>query len=327
MSGMTPEMEKLLVLQDREQKHARLARELSVWPAEMKALEAKRVEIRAGAEKKRLEAQSTEVERKNLELEAATHRAKVARYKIQQFETRKNEEFSALGTEIAREEKEVHEIEDRELELMDRGEKAKKAAAIEIEAAKARASRRSASSWTSSSRRTRACPPSSGTPRTAPGWPWVLFEEKPGAPVAGAEARAEAAKVEKFQSDARKDEFSVSRLLSNAANRSVTYIVLGLLLFFACIGSSMAVNLNMYKSTPFKVLYAIYGFLFGFVVVPYVLLYRWYWQGKQPKYYGFIPFVPGFFTRPWVQFLLGWLTYKKDEHMGNTQEWIHHETK
>ena len=38
MSGMTPEMEKLLVLQDREQKHARLARELSVWPAEMKAL-------------------------------------------------------------------------------------------------------------------------------------------------------------------------------------------------------------------------------------------------------------------------------------------------
>jgi len=153
------------------------------------------------------------------------------------------------------------------------------------------------------------------------------FEEKPGAPVAGAEARAEAAKVEKFQSDARKDEFSVSRLLSNAANRSVTYIVLGLLLFFACIGSSMAVNLNMYKSTPFKVLYAIYGFLFGFVVVPYVLLYRWYWQGKQPKYYGFIPFVPGFFTKPWVQFLLGWLTYKKDEHMGNTQEWIHHETK
>jgi uncharacterized protein len=133
MSGMPPEMEKLLVLQDREQKHARLTRELTVWPAEMKALEAKRVEIRAGAEKKRLEAQSTEVERKNLELEAATHRAKVARYKIQQFETRKNEEFSALGTEIAREEKEVHEIEDRELELM-----AKKAAAIEIEAAKGR---------------------------------------------------------------------------------------------------------------------------------------------------------------------------------------------
>jgi predicted nucleic acid-binding Zn-ribbon protein len=93
-------------------------------------------EIRASAEKKRLEAQSAEVERKKLELEAEAHRAKAARYKIQQFETRKNEEFAALGTEIQREEKEVQEIEDRELELMDRGEKAKKDAAVEAEAAK-----------------------------------------------------------------------------------------------------------------------------------------------------------------------------------------------
>ncbi len=138
MSGMSPEMEKLLVLQEREQRHMRLERELAVWPAEMKALEARRVEIRAAAERKRLAAQSTEVERKNLELEAAAHRSKAARYKIQQFETRKNEEFAALGAEIQREEKEIHDIEDRELDLMDIGEKAKKAAAIEIEAAKGR---------------------------------------------------------------------------------------------------------------------------------------------------------------------------------------------
>jgi predicted nucleic acid-binding Zn-ribbon protein len=62
----------------------------------------------------------------------------VARYKIQQFETRKNEEFQALGTEIAREEKEIQDIEDRELELMDVGEKAKKVATAEVEAAKSR---------------------------------------------------------------------------------------------------------------------------------------------------------------------------------------------
>jgi len=136
MSGVAPELEKLLVLQEREQKKMRLERELGVWPNELKALEAKRVEIRASAEKKRLEAQSAEVERKKLELEAEAHRAKAARYKIQQFETRKNEEFAALGTEIQREEKEVQEIEDRELELMDRGEKAKKDAAVEVEAAK-----------------------------------------------------------------------------------------------------------------------------------------------------------------------------------------------
>ena len=153
------------------------------------------------------------------------------------------------------------------------------------------------------------------------------FEEKPGAPVANADARAEAAKVEKFQNDAAKDQFSVSRLLSTAVGKAASFVILGTLLFLACLGSSMAVNLNMYKSTPFKVLYAIYGFLFGFVVVPYVLLYRWWWLGKQPTYFGFLPFIPGFFVRPQVQFLLGWLTYKKDPHMGDTQEWIEHAKK
>ncbi|NBS14694.1 MAG: hypothetical protein EBT57_07815 [Verrucomicrobia bacterium] len=136
MSGVAPELEKLLVLQEREQKKMRLERELGAWPNELKALEVRRMEIRASAEKKRLEAQNAEVERKKLELEAEAHRAKAARYKIQQFETRKNEEFAALGTEIQREEKEVQEIEDRELELMAMGERAKKEAAVEAEAVK-----------------------------------------------------------------------------------------------------------------------------------------------------------------------------------------------
>ena len=122
MSTMDPQMEKLLVLQEREQRKMRLDWELSGWPTEMKSLESKKAEIRAGAERKKQEAQQTEVERKRLELEAESHRAKVARYKIQQFETRKNEEFQALGTEISREEKEIQEIEDKELELMDAGE-------------------------------------------------------------------------------------------------------------------------------------------------------------------------------------------------------------
>ena len=135
MSGLAPELEKLLVLQEREQRQMRLGKELAAWPNEVKALEQRRSEVRAGAEKKRLEAQNAEVERKKLELEAESHRAKAARYKLQQFETRKNEEFTALGTEIQRGEKEVQEIEDRDLDLMALGEKAKKEAAAAISAA------------------------------------------------------------------------------------------------------------------------------------------------------------------------------------------------
>ena len=136
MSGLRPELEKLRVLQQGEQRQMRWSKELGGWPNEMKALEQKGVEVRAGAERKRLEAQSPEVERKKLELEAEAHRSKVARYKIQQFETRKNEEFAALGTEIQREEKEVQEIGDRELDLMALGEKARKEDAEEAGGAK-----------------------------------------------------------------------------------------------------------------------------------------------------------------------------------------------
>ncbi|NBQ65087.1 MAG: hypothetical protein EBT95_06065, partial [Verrucomicrobia bacterium] len=75
MSGPSPEIEKLLVLQEREQRKMRLEKELAVWPAEVKALEARKAEIRASAERKKQEAQQTEVERKKLELEAESHRA------------------------------------------------------------------------------------------------------------------------------------------------------------------------------------------------------------------------------------------------------------
>ena len=53
MSAMDPQMEKLLVLQEREQRKMRLDRELAAWPTEMKSLESKKAEIRAGAERKK----------------------------------------------------------------------------------------------------------------------------------------------------------------------------------------------------------------------------------------------------------------------------------
>jgi hypothetical protein len=148
------------------------------------------------------------------------------------------------------------------------------------------------------------------------------FEETPGAPTANATARAEGAEVEKFKSDAEKDDFNVTRLLKNAFNNGISYVVLAVVIFVLLLGSSMAVNLNMYKPMPFKILYAIWGFLFGLIVVPYVLVYRWYWLGKQPRYYGFLPFIPRFFVNPLTQFVFGWLTYKPDDRMGETQEWI-----
>jgi predicted nucleic acid-binding Zn-ribbon protein len=66
-----------------------------------------------------------EVERNKLQVDAQAKRDSIAKYKTQQFQTRKNEEFSALGHEIGAAEKNIVTIEDRELELMEEIERLK----------------------------------------------------------------------------------------------------------------------------------------------------------------------------------------------------------
>ena len=147
------------------------------------------------------------------------------------------------------------------------------------------------------------------------------FEEYPGAPTAKASAALTATKQAALKADAQKDSFSIGRLFSTALSTGLTIAVILCIVLILFLGSSLAVNLNMYKPTPIKALYAVYGFLFGWVVLPYVFLYRWAWLGKKPQYYGFMPFVDGFFVKPWVQFLLGWLTYKTDSSIDQLKEW------
>ena len=64
-----------------------------------------------------------EVRRKNLELDAQSRRDSIAKYKTQQFQTRKNEEFQAIGQEIHRFEREIEQIEDNEIEIMELSER------------------------------------------------------------------------------------------------------------------------------------------------------------------------------------------------------------
>lgn len=66
-----------------------------------------------------------EVDRKRLELDANTRRDTISRLKTQQYQTRKNDEFQAMGHEIERYENEIRKIEDDELELMDQADKVK----------------------------------------------------------------------------------------------------------------------------------------------------------------------------------------------------------
>ena len=60
-----------------------------------------------------------ELRLKRLELDVGTRRTTIQRLKVQQFETRKNEEYQALVHEVTRYEKEADDLETRELELME----------------------------------------------------------------------------------------------------------------------------------------------------------------------------------------------------------------
>ncbi|MEA3212979.1 MAG: uncharacterized protein QOE70_6036 [Chthoniobacter sp.] len=132
---MLPEIERLLVLQDRDRKIRALRQELKFAPLERKEFEAKLSSTTGQLEAAKLKAKEIEVERKKLENESQTKRDQIARFQTQKFQTRKNEEFQALNNEIKRFEDEVRALEDRELELMESAEQMKATVAEATKAA------------------------------------------------------------------------------------------------------------------------------------------------------------------------------------------------
>ena len=122
---MQTELEQLLVLQDRQQKIKQIQTEIKSLPLQRQNLEAQLAASLAALAALKHKAQHLEMDRKTLELDAGTRQESISRLKTQQYETRKNEEFRAMGNEIERYEKEIRLIEDQELELMDQAEKLK----------------------------------------------------------------------------------------------------------------------------------------------------------------------------------------------------------
>ena len=120
---MQKTVEKLLVIQDRDQKIRDLESELARLPVEEEQARSRLADDNAAVAAAKSAIQENEMGMKNLELDIDTRKDTIAKLKNQQFETRKNEEFAALGTEITRYGDEVTKLEDSELELMELGEK------------------------------------------------------------------------------------------------------------------------------------------------------------------------------------------------------------
>jgi predicted nucleic acid-binding Zn-ribbon protein len=116
---MLPEIRALLILQDRDRRLLALSKDLEKLPQDEARAKAKLAGDEAALKHAHDKLVDCDVRFKRLELDAGTRKTTIQRLKIQQFETRKNDEYQALGNEIIRYEKELDELETRELELME----------------------------------------------------------------------------------------------------------------------------------------------------------------------------------------------------------------
>lgn len=123
---LTPTLEKLLVLQDRDTKRLGLETQLNAVPGEIALVEKKIAHEKAAINAAKAELMALESKKKLIETEIGSTETKLGKYKTQQVQVRKNDEFKALGLEIEHTEAAIAALEGQELEVMYAIDEAKK---------------------------------------------------------------------------------------------------------------------------------------------------------------------------------------------------------
>lgn len=121
-------IEKLLILQDRDRKIHRVSRELEGIGIERASLNTRITQAQAAMDATKLTARQIESDRKKLELEVDAKKSQIEKYSLQQFQTKKNEEYRALAHEIDNCKAAIVKLDDQQIELMERAEIAQKQA-------------------------------------------------------------------------------------------------------------------------------------------------------------------------------------------------------
>ena len=123
---MLETIEKLLLLQDRDQKIRRVQGELAHIAPEREGLRTKAAATQSQLESLKTRAKQIESDRKRLELDVESKKQQIEKYANQQLQTRKNEEYRALAHEIDACKADITKIEDQEIELMEQAEQVQK---------------------------------------------------------------------------------------------------------------------------------------------------------------------------------------------------------
>ncbi|MBC2593400.1 hypothetical protein H5P28_03920 [Ruficoccus amylovorans] len=112
------DVQKLLTLQERETRKLALETQLHLIPREVDKAKARVAEEQAAIEADRQALKQIEVRRVDLDKEVQTLEAQVIKYKTQQMEVKKNEEYTALTHQIESLEAQIGTCEEQEIGLM-----------------------------------------------------------------------------------------------------------------------------------------------------------------------------------------------------------------
>jgi predicted nucleic acid-binding Zn-ribbon protein len=115
-------IEKLLILQDRDRRLMRVKDQLARVEPERQALQGRAGSAQAGLDDVKMKTKLVETERKKLELDVEAKKTQIEKYSLQQFQTKKNEEYRALAHEIETCRAAIGQLEDQQLELMEKAE-------------------------------------------------------------------------------------------------------------------------------------------------------------------------------------------------------------
>jgi len=116
---MTPLIEKLLILQDRDLRILKFEKELADIPLRKAAIDSMLDDHRQAVLKAKEVLKGRQAEIKKAELEIESFREKIRKYRDQQMQLKNNQEFRAMEKEIEGVTKSIRQMEDRILEIME----------------------------------------------------------------------------------------------------------------------------------------------------------------------------------------------------------------
>ena len=113
-----PQIQKLLIVQDRDTSLQKIVQELDRIPIERAVIERLVAQEEDNIEKASHGLKEKEVRRHELDVEVKSKEAALVRFRTQQLEIKKNDDYRAMTQQISKTELEVEQLEETEIELM-----------------------------------------------------------------------------------------------------------------------------------------------------------------------------------------------------------------